>query len=79
VVSSLAVGFVRSYWHFAEARRENADAAYNDDLEGEDLDEEYYPDTYIRAAPKVGRNNPCPCGSGKKYKKCCGVADDLNQ
>jgi HEAT repeat protein len=24
-----------------------------------------------RAAPKVGRNDPCPCGSGKKYKKCC--------
>jgi preprotein translocase subunit SecA len=24
-------------------------------------------------APKVGRNDPCPCGSGKKYKKCCGV------
>ncbi len=23
-------------------------------------------------APKVGRNAPCPCGSGKKYKKCCG-------
>jgi SEC-C motif len=22
---------------------------------------------------KVGRNNPCPCGSGKKYKKCCGL------
>jgi SEC-C motif domain protein len=22
--------------------------------------------------PKIGRNNPCPCGSGKKYKKCCG-------
>ena len=22
--------------------------------------------------PKVGRNDPCPCGSGKKYKKCCG-------
>jgi uncharacterized protein len=21
--------------------------------------------------PKVGRNDPCPCGSGKKYKKCC--------
>jgi len=27
----------------------------------------------IRAAPKVGRNDPCPCGSGKKYKKCCGA------
>ena len=25
-----------------------------------------------RAAAKVGRNDPCPCGSGKKYKKCCG-------
>ena len=25
----------------------------------------------IRKAPKVGRNDPCPCGSGKKYKKCC--------
>lgn len=24
-------------------------------------------------SPKVGRNDPCPCGSGKKYKKCCGV------
>jgi uncharacterized protein YecA (UPF0149 family) len=22
--------------------------------------------------PKVGRNDPCPCGSGRKYKKCCG-------
>ena len=25
-----------------------------------------------RDAPKIGRNDPCPCGSGKKYKKCCG-------
>jgi len=24
-----------------------------------------------RAPPKVGRNDPCPCGSGRKYKKCC--------
>jgi uncharacterized protein len=28
--------------------------------------------TYRRSAPKVGRNDPCPCGSGKKYKQCCG-------
>ena len=27
---------------------------------------------YVRTAPKAGRNDPCPCGSGKKYKKCCG-------
>src|SRR5437660_10199071 len=25
-----------------------------------------------RSIPKVGRNEPCPCGSGKKYKNCCG-------
>ncbi len=25
----------------------------------------------VRKTPKVGRNDPCPCGSGKKYKKCC--------
>jgi len=28
----------------------------------------------VRKGPKVGRNDPCPCGSGKKYKKCCGAA-----
>ena len=27
---------------------------------------------YIRSGKKVGRNDPCPCGSGKKYKQCCG-------
>jgi SEC-C motif-containing protein len=30
------------------------------------------PTTQINEGPKVGRNDPCPCGSGKKYKKCCG-------
>jgi hypothetical protein len=28
-------------------------------------------DTFERDVPKVGRNDPCPCGSGRKYKKCC--------
>jgi len=28
--------------------------------------------TAVKSGPKVGRNEPCPCGSGKKYKKCCG-------
>ena len=35
------------------------------------LPQEHIP-TYKRGEPKVGRNDPCPCGSGKKYKKCCG-------
>ena len=30
------------------------------------------PITIRSEGPKVGRNDPCPCGSGKKYKKCCG-------
>jgi preprotein translocase subunit SecA len=29
------------------------------------------PQPFVRE-PKIGRNDPCPCGSGKKYKKCCG-------
>ena len=35
-------------------------------------DREHKPETYRRDQPKVGRNDPCPCGSGKKYKNCCG-------
>ncbi|MES9831503.1 MAG: YchJ family protein [Candidatus Thiodiazotropha sp. DIVDIV] len=31
------------------------------------------PKTEVRKQPKVGRNEPCPCGSGKKFKKCCGA------
>ncbi|RTL52674.1 MAG: YecA family protein [Rhodocyclaceae bacterium] len=34
--------------------------------------------TVQRDAPKVGRNDPCPCGSGKKFKKCCGAAAELH-
>ena len=30
------------------------------------------PGQFIRETPKVGRNDPCPCGSGRKFKKCCG-------
>ena len=33
---------------------------------------EHKQETVRRDAPKVGRNDPCPCGSGKKYKHCCG-------
>lgn len=43
-------------------------------------EEEYEPRTFIdsngspfiNASPKIGRNDPCPCGSGKKFKNCCG-------
>jgi uncharacterized protein len=34
--------------------------------------------TFERGQPKVGRNDPCPCGSGKKFKKCCGASTILH-
>ncbi len=40
-------------------------------LAPEELPDIPAPKPYI-APPKIGRNDPCPCGSGKKYKKCCG-------
>jgi hypothetical protein len=41
-----------------------------------DLDDDFYDGEidllpFVKDEPKVGRNDPCPCGSGKKYKKCC--------
>jgi tetratricopeptide (TPR) repeat protein len=40
---------------------------------GEEDPESEQPVTVRRSQPKVGRNDPCPCGSGKKYKHCCGA------
>jgi SEC-C motif domain protein len=52
-----------------------ADEDFGEEFDEEEIDDEdYYPETYVRPAPKVRRNEPCPCGSGKKYKRCCGAA-----
>jgi len=67
----------------AEFEDEDEDLMFAFDEEDEDLEylpgedeigESDSPDSAIvrRSMPKVGRNDPCPCGSGKKYKKCCG-------
>ena len=47
------------------ARRQAAASATNKRSQGDNV-------TVRRTMPKVGRNDPCPCGSGKKYKQCCG-------
>jgi yecA family protein len=47
------------------------DSLFEDSDDLSFLDEPPPPTTYVREIPKVGRNDPCPCGSGKKYKKCC--------
>jgi len=38
----------------------------------------YSSTTFVRDRPKTGRNEPCPCGSGKKFKKCCGSRSMLH-
>ncbi|MCK5648583.1 MAG: SEC-C domain-containing protein, partial [Gammaproteobacteria bacterium] len=38
----------------------------------EKADEQDKAQPFVRDGQKVGRNQPCPCGSGKKYKQCCG-------
>ena len=56
--------------------QESSKAEYRDEdtANGPDAapEEERHQETVHRKAPKVGRNDPCPCGSGKKYKNCCG-------
>ncbi len=42
------------------------------DEKREEIEKEYRKSGTIVKGPKIGRNDPCPCGSGKKYKKCCG-------
>jgi len=37
-----------------------------------DIRKQYNESKIVRNEQKIGRNDPCPCGSGKKYKKCCG-------
>lgn len=50
--------------------REDIDSMINPELAGEEKKQVKAP--IVNDAPKVGRNDLCPCGSGKKYKNCCG-------
>jgi uncharacterized protein YecA (UPF0149 family) len=57
VIAHMAAGVLGAYWYFREQRQAEAGARTSEPR---------------RSSPNVGRNDPCPCGSGKKYKKCCG-------
>jgi uncharacterized protein len=59
LIVGAAAGVTRIYRYF-EAQRL---------LEKQPLD---HATTFRRTVPKIGRNDPCPCGSGKKFKQCCG-------
>ena len=60
VIAHMAAGLVGAYQYFRSRRGTYACSASSREPKGN--------------AAKVGRNDPCPCGSGKKYKKCCGGA-----
>ena len=69
--------FVGSLWEVTATQHDVAptddtgDVQYNDNgSEPSEPDKAIQP--IVNTRPKVGRNAPCPCGSGKKYKKCCG-------
>jgi uncharacterized protein len=59
LIVGMAAGVMKIYRHFEEQRSTTTLPSQ----EGT---------TYRRLVPKVGRNEPCPCGSGKKFKQCCG-------
>jgi uncharacterized protein len=60
VIAHMAVGLLGAYQYFRAQRQADSDTTFTREPG--------------RNASKVGRNNPCPCGSGKKFKKCCGGA-----
>ena len=60
IIVHMAAGLVGAYRYFREHQKAYVGTAFAPDSRRENS--------------KVGRNDPCPCGSGKKYKKCCGGA-----
>jgi preprotein translocase subunit SecA len=77
VVSKVEVKAEEDVAAVEEQRRTTVDMNYQHDevssfSEGEEADEEEAAQPFVRDGRKVGRNEPCPCGSGKKYKQCHG-------
>jgi len=59
----------------ALARKQRVIESHGAAADGGDGAQKPKQETVVRAHPKVGRNDPCPCGSGKKYKKCHGAGE----
>ncbi len=74
-MEQLDEGFVGSTWVESQAIKEEATPASEIErqqqaaIAGTEADKKLEPIRNLE--PKVGRNDPCPCGSGKKYKQCC--------
>ena len=64
-ITRASQGAAGGHFNAYAARQQAANGAMQKHTSGQTV-------TVRRTTPKVGRNDPCPCGSGKKYKKCCG-------
>ena len=60
LIAGAAAGVMKIYDYFEASRLLEAEPTQNET-------------TFRRESPKIGRNEPCPCGSGKKFKRCCGM------
>jgi uncharacterized protein len=60
-------GAARAFQYFESDRRAFAERKQLESVQ------EPPEEPYVRPEPKIGRNEPCPCGSGKKFKHCCGA------
>lgn len=58
-------GKMHDHWEVSQFEKENGEWRFYDA-------QALKPEPIRRAEPKTGRNDPCSCGSGKKFKKCCG-------
>ena len=75
-MEQLDEGFVGSTWSQAEARHDEATSATDDIVDQQQAaidgtQADHKPEPIRHRGQRVGRNDPCPCGSGKKYKNCC--------
>lgn len=76
-IIKLNIDYEKLYFNMLKAK---ADWLYNlnqwenilDESTRKDIRKEYNKSGMVINENKIGRNEPCPCGSGKKYKKCCG-------
>lgn len=64
---------LEKYIQFKKDWYNDSDSFFKDSYEDDDfsLENSINPTYFLNKSKKVGRNEPCPCGSGKKYKKCC--------
>jgi uncharacterized protein len=72
-MNGIEPALVRIHAYWKEKRGSQPTGIFNADFHHHRGQKEIAP--IVRGGPKIGRNDPCPCGSGKKFKKCCGADD----